>query len=221
MTHDRFISLLRAPETVTPDDVADLRNIVEAYPYLVSARVLMTKALKKAESIHFSHAAKQTSLYVFDRRWFYFFLHPEQLQAEQKARQSQKMYGNYFDMMQIVEEQGGDTKKSLRELADKLKEARKKTVDTSLRKPVEEVEVSQKEESLPILQTSTQTLDPIKKDASIWDEKEVLAKKFIKEKKYAQAIDILRELNLNNPKKSIYFADQIRFLEKIIENSKN
>jgi len=30
----------------------------------------------------------------------------------------------------------------------------------------------------------------------------------------------LRALNLNNPKKSVYFADQIRFLEKVIANSK-
>lgn len=47
------------------------------------------------------------------------------------------------------------------------------------------------------------------------------AKKLIKEHKYAQAIAILHVLDLNNPKKSSYFADQIRFLEKIIEIKKN
>jgi len=46
------------------------------------------------------------------------------------------------------------------------------------------------------------------------------AKKLIFEKKYTEAIAILRSLNLNNPKKSAYFADQIRFLEKVVSNSK-
>jgi len=49
---------------------------------------------------------------------------------------------------------------------------------------------------------------------------ENIAKKLIAERKYADAIEILRALNLNNPKKSVYFADQIRFLEKVIVNSK-
>ncbi|MBP1664023.1 MAG: hypothetical protein H6Q19_1163, partial [Bacteroidetes bacterium] len=50
------------------------------------------------------------------------------------------------------------------------------------------------------------------------EELELEAKKHIKEKKYKEALEILKELNFNNPKKSIYFADQIRFLEKIIQN---
>ena len=43
--------------------------------------------------------------------------------------------------------------------------------------------------------------------------------RLIRERKYPEAIEILKQLNLINPKKSIYFADQIRFLEKIIANS--
>ena len=49
---------------------------------------------------------------------------------------------------------------------------------------------------------------------------EVQAKKLIAERKYSDAIEILQKLNLNNPKKSVYFADKIRFLEKIVENAK-
>ena len=45
---------------------------------------------------------------------------------------------------------------------------------------------------------------------------ESLAKVYIRQHKYEQALVILRELNLRYPKKISYFADQIRFLEKII-----
>ncbi len=48
-----------------------------------------------------------------------------------------------------------------------------------------------------------------------------LANIYIKQGQYADALEIIKRLNLNNPKKSIYFADQIRFLEKLVKNSKN
>ena len=44
------------------------------------------------------------------------------------------------------------------------------------------------------------------------------AKKLIKEQKYLEAIEILRAISLNNPKKSANFALQIKFLETIINN---
>lgn len=50
---------------------------------------------------------------------------------------------------------------------------------------------------------------------------ESLAKIYIKQRKYAKALEIIRKLSLNNPEKNIYFADQIRFLEKLIINIKN
>ena len=47
---------------------------------------------------------------------------------------------------------------------------------------------------------------------------ETLAKVMIKNGNYSKALEIITELNLKNPKKSIYFADQIRFLKKLIAN---
>ena len=44
------------------------------------------------------------------------------------------------------------------------------------------------------------------------------ARKLIKEQKYLEAIEILRAISLNNPKKSANFALQIKFLETIINN---
>ncbi len=50
---------------------------------------------------------------------------------------------------------------------------------------------------------------------------ETLAKIYIKQGRYAKAMEIIRRLSLKYPKKNRYFADQIRFLEKLIINNKN
>ncbi len=45
---------------------------------------------------------------------------------------------------------------------------------------------------------------------------ESLAKIYIRQGKYQRAYDIISSLNLKFPKKSAYFADQLRFLRKLI-----
>ncbi len=51
---------------------------------------------------------------------------------------------------------------------------------------------------------------------------ETLARIYIKQGRYSQALEIIQRLSLQFPKKNAYFADQIRFLEKlIINNNKN
>lgn len=50
---------------------------------------------------------------------------------------------------------------------------------------------------------------------------ETLAKIYIKQHKYEKALEIIKKLSLNYPKKNAYFAEQIRFLEKLIINAKS
>lgn len=47
---------------------------------------------------------------------------------------------------------------------------------------------------------------------------ESLAKIYIKQKRYSKALEIIKKLSLKYPEKNVYFADQIRFLEKLITN---
>ena len=47
---------------------------------------------------------------------------------------------------------------------------------------------------------------------------ESLAKMYIARHKYSQALEIIKRISLNYPEKSIYFADQIRFLTKLVLN---
>ena len=49
---------------------------------------------------------------------------------------------------------------------------------------------------------------------------ESLAKTYIQRRNYSKALEIIESINLNFPEKSIYFADQIRFLRKLVLNEK-
>ena len=53
-------------------------------------------------------------------------------------------------------------------------------------------------------------------DASMFSES--LAKIYIKQRKYSRDLEIITNISLKFPEKSIYFADQIRFLKKLILN---
>ena len=48
---------------------------------------------------------------------------------------------------------------------------------------------------------------------------ETLAKIYVKQHRYSKALEIIKKLSLKYPKKNAYFADQIRFLEKLIINA--
>lgn len=214
MTHQEFIALIKQPQNVGAENLKDLKEMVEHYPYFVPARLMLAKAAQQSNSIHFSKYLKLAALYSSSRRWLYYYIHPEQVLSTESYRKLgvEKNSGGYFDMMQAVENEGGDTKNTLRNLAERLKSARS-MVETTIPKSVpvlKELKIKTLIEIMP--QSYFPKLEVEKSEKN--------AKKMIQERKYSQAISILRELNLNNPKKSVYFADQIRFLEKVIENSK-
>lgn len=50
---------------------------------------------------------------------------------------------------------------------------------------------------------------------------ETLAKIYIKQGRYEKALEIISKLNLIYPKKNRYFADQMRFLQKLVINKKH
>lgn len=49
---------------------------------------------------------------------------------------------------------------------------------------------------------------------------ETLAKIYVKQGKYSKALEIIQRLYLREPNKNTYFADQIRYLEKLLINSR-
>lgn len=68
----------------------------------------------------------------------------------------------------------------------------------------------------PIADDHTPVNAPELTDDSLLSES--LAKIYIKQRRYSKAYEIISNLSLNYPEKSIYFADQLRFLRKLIIN---
>jgi hypothetical protein len=229
MTQEEFISLVKQPESVAAQHVSDLKEMVERFPYFVPSRILLTKSLQLSNSIHFEAHLKSTTVFIPSRRWLYYYLYPEKLLSAEPYRREKnaKSGGDYFDMLNVVESGGGDTRQSLKNLADKLKSARSlvniPTVPLKIHgdKVTKNIDVEMLVNEFDRKVVEVVDANPV--DVSVsqsFENSEANAKKLISERKYNEAIVILKELNLNNPKKSVYFADQIRFLEKVVSKSK-
>ena len=81
-------------------------------------------------------------------------------------------------------------------------------------------------DSAPLKESDVQVSDGIDDETNVLEDSyytETLARIYLKQRRYDKALEIIRSLYLNFPNKSIYFADQIRYLEKIVwinQNSK-
>ncbi|MBE6276123.1 MAG: tetratricopeptide repeat protein [Bacteroides sp.] len=95
-------------------------------------------------------------------------------------------------------------------------------IDTFLQKSEEEpmitLELNESVEDEEEEQDKSETEEELE-DESYFTE--TLAKIYVKQQRYSKALEIIKKLNLKYPKKNAYFADQIRFLEKLIINTKS
>jgi len=82
----------------------------------------------------------------------------------------------------------------------------------------ERIELQENPEFTPEIPTETDGADDSLEEGHLTM---TLAKIYIKQQRYEKALEIMRKVNLNNPKKSSYFADQIRFLRKLIINKQH
>ena len=103
------------------------------------------------------------------------------------------------------------------EPTEKKKEIPKISVSKKKRMTNEPVKDKMIEEKQPEEKNESQKIEDTEKEISITEE---MAKMYLQQKKYDKALEIINKLNLIYPKKKRYFADQIRFLEKVINNTK-
>lgn len=86
-------------------------------------------------------------------------------------------------------------------------------IDAFIRSRKLPAEEPQPEPPTPRLTEQPHPSAPAPDDSSL---SESLAKIYIRRKRYDKAFEIIHTLSLKNPKKSAYFADQLRFLRKLM-----
>ena len=222
MTYEEFIEFIKFPDHLTVENIFDLKELVNRYPFFVPARMLYVKALQLSNSIHLEQNIKNAVVYCSDRKWLYDFLFSSRKESLKSSPRPERknLTGSYFDLLEMTSDKQTISKQSLKELAEQLKAARSLIIEKSPSKEqknqrplnIETTKVNKGENNFQEKVANEQNLSSYNQ---ITTEEKV--KKLVKGKNYEEAVKILKELNLNNPEKSIYFADQIRFLEKVIE----
>lgn len=224
---------LTNPELVANASSEELRRLVETYPYCETLHWIYLRALYVADDAMFEEELMLHGMHISNRRLFYNYLtyqdetdlNPTPVLAEGGSQfsplTSQIPTTDYFTL-----EQNPEQKQTLQQLAAQLKAARlarqanKQDETRDARQETRDArwEMSDLSDRSDVsdLSNNSQLLPLTTQHSS--ENTEEYAKKLIKEQKYLEAIEILRAISLNNPKKSANFALQIKFLETIINN---
>lgn len=216
ITNSDIHTFLTRPETVDSADTAELLHLVSLYPYCEPLHWIYLRHLFSTGDVTFEHELHHRSVYISNNEALYHYItYTPQLQSENSILDEQIIPPSidYFDIAQ-----NPSTQHTLQQLAERLRAARlarqaslsAETTPASSSKNEVVTPVKQP----PILQPATPSPLPPETDKN----KELRARQLISEEKYSDALEILRSINLNNPKKSTYFALQIKYIETIINN---
>ncbi len=217
------------PETMGADAVAKLPEMIEAYPYCATYRLLYLVALANVHSTRLKEEIKHHAPALPDRLKLFKLINKGEYGwvALMQSLEEQRKKRNEANDFELIEKfldnielgAGADLQYSLEQLPDLQTERDEQDdlIDSFLKAEAEgelfvpDATPDDMEEDEP------NALEKIKDRAFLT---ESLAKVYVKQGKYEQALAIFSELNLKFSKKNSYFADQIRYLEKVIELTK-
>ncbi|MBO5345310.1 MAG: hypothetical protein J6A44_00205 [Paludibacteraceae bacterium] len=227
---------LTNPELVANASSEELRRLVETYPYCEALHWIYLRALYVADDAMFEEELMLHGMHISNRRLFYNYLTVEtQYIASPHSKEApNKIETQYIASLPTTDyfalDDNPAQKQTLQQLAAQLKAARlaRQKQSTQSRDAASCVQTSEASKTTDIHNTYIETQhtasspkQPITIPSQPIEEPQITeeyAKKLIKEQKYLEAIEILRAISLNNPKKSANFALQIKFLETIINN---
>ena len=208
------IELIHHPEHLDRDTLYELRSLLALYPYYQTARLLMLQNLYLLHDPTFDEELRRAAIYITDRRVLFQMIEAAhyQLRKVEPGNKTQEPGVDY--VAYLMETEGGY------EQDDSVPEMKgQNLIDSFINSDKGRIVLSEEPQYTPQLPDSNAN------DENATDEgyfTETLARIYIKQGRYSKALEIIRRLSLVYPKKNAYFADQIRFLEKlIINNSKN
>jgi hypothetical protein len=239
MNTEIYTNLISNPDILKDHQTSELKKIIKEYPYFQSARALYLKGLNNQESFRYNNELKTTAAFTSDRTVLFDFITSTSFEntadihhqisqkiAQQDVFEFQEILPNieqelalgtpinfsknethsFQQWLQIsvqkpIQREGLETKKNAKEfIIDRFIENNPKIVSV---KNDEKITVS---------------IPKNKSDTSLMTE--TLAKVYLEQKKFSNAIKAYEILSLKYPEKSGFFADQIKRI-KILQNTKS
>ena len=245
MMQQRLYKWIKHPEQLNRETLYELRTLLARYPYFQTARLLYLKNLYLLHDIAFGEELRRAALYIADRRVLFTLVEGDshtlkalerQLVVEENpgADRTLSLIDAFLSslpeepaapgIMTLPVEAATDYTAYLMQEPAEVKEA---PVEAPKLKGQEWIDnFLEKSEEQPLIASVVEDED----DSSVeiveeQDEEsyftETLAKIYVKQQRYSKALEIITRLNLKYPEKNAYFADQIRFLKKLIINTKS
>lgn len=219
------------------ESLLQLKQILDEYPCFTFARMLYLKNLELQNDMRFGVELSKTSLSVPDRkRLFYYMEDKKPLKPETVSNNENSGFSIIDSFLRNTEP---EIEKDRREV---VINAENKNDAFSLdyvdylsyypNKNIAESEIPMKGQELidaflenPQTDVNANVAEEINEENFMTELPEssfteTLARIYLKQKRYDKALEIIRSLSLKYPEKNVYFADQIRFLEKLIINTK-
>ena len=237
------------PELLSKDTLYELRNLLIRYPYCQSLRLMYLKNLYVLHDAGFGAELRKSAIYIPDRRVLFYLIEGHKYTLSQKKSASDSIENlsdepeldrtlslidaflstipeeaslqNSFDYatdytayLTQNEEKEGEAEK---EKPEEPQLHRHDLIDNFIEK-ADVIKLQSREEEEPSVSEGPDLeYHEIDDDDNYFTE--TLAKIYIKQQRYSKALEIIKKLSLKYPKKNAYFADQIRFLEKLIINA--
>lgn len=236
--------LMTNPDSLTEQTLSELKQIVEDFPYFHTARMLYLKNLAMLKDVRFGVELKKMAVHLPDRKKLFFLIEGEPYGLLKNWSVEKSDHSDIFALIDAFLENREPGKKEEAGLlfqpsvsSDymywKLSEKKEKeSVGSQDETPMPyqglidsfiAQEESRQEKRLPLeAQSEPEGTEGEKEEQALDDSffTETLAHIYVKQKRYERALQIIKKLYLKYPEKNVYFADQIRFLEKLIINSK-
>ena len=242
--------LIRHPEQMDKETLYDLRSLLALHPYYQTARILLLQNLYLLHDQSFDEELRKAAVYITDRRVLFNIVEAahyrlstnrENGAARQEGQGGDRtisLIDNFLDSIP-TEEQPEKSKKRKPTPADAAADYVSYLLETESDEDANttpapqlkghdlidnfifneggKIQLKVEPDFVPDMPENGNEGE---KDAEDGYFTETLAKIYIKQGRYSKALEIINRLNLNYPKKNAYFADQIRFLEKLIINNK-
>ncbi len=238
MNSTNFTYLLQNPENIHSETILKLEEVITEFPYFQAARAIQLKELNKTNSFKYNIALKRTATHTIDRKVLFNFITSPLFIKKESIPQKEKNKGTNIKNVQKISEN------TPKEKASTFLEIGKPIPFSNI-EPHSFNEWMQLISKKPILREKTTAnfslidtfikenpkIKPANKNTKYTDISidsssenknlmtETLAKVYLEQNKFENAIKAYRILSLKYPEKSGFFADRIKAI-RILQKSK-